>query len=154
MTPERCIAALKALASKWGGSVQEVDEDTFDEIEDLELAPFTGARLGVVYATKTVYYCGDVPWVDLVHEMGHVFACNETPEGSQEWDFFGWEYAIVRKLRGVKLWVRSNSGYIINKDGDTFGELSRSERQATLRERVAHAHSTGLLKNGEPQAIR
>ncbi len=179
--PQPCpkLRKLKALARKWGGSIVKVTEEEYDALqlsqsldksgnlrhsfdpEYLKDAPFSSFPLGVIYSEKKVVYAADTrgktpvdpPWYEFIHEMGHVFACNEVPSKSKEYDFFGWEYAMALKFKAVEEWIAGNKDYSV-ADGDDLSTLSPKEVQEILEERLSAATSLGLVVDGEPVAIR
>lgn len=153
------LQALKELARKWGGDIIEISQVEFNArlMENLlEDAPFSSHSLGVDYDAKVVYYSEDdpPPWWEMVHEMGHVFACRERPQVCDEYTFFGWEYAVFKMLGAIEGgWTEAQKYYQIG-NGDDFGDLSAEEQAAIVSERVATAEAFGLIVGGKPVAIR
>lgn len=76
--------------------------------------------------------------VQIIHEMGHVFALRVPPEDSDEDRFFGWGYIIARKLHCARRWLG----------------LYRAEGRPSVREEIEYAAAYGLLIRGQPVAIR
>lgn len=72
--------------------------------DSLDQAPFS-SWLGVDYPNKTVYLTKDAHLGEVIHEMGHVFASLRTPNFSEEYDFFGWEFTVAQKVGLVEEWV-------------------------------------------------
>jgi len=150
------IKALKVLVKMWGGSLTELDEETFSkraEAESWALAPFTHSDLGVDYAAKAIYYSKGTPWPHIVHDMGHVFACLEAPEESEEYAFFGWEWTIAQNLNGIEAYLLFNRDYSVG-DGDDLGSLKPLELLKVVAERIGKAYALGLVNNGAPQPLR
>jgi hypothetical protein len=172
MTP---LQKLAGLATSWGGALREVSTEEFLKIAGLTLskqfeggkiwegpprrgfygAPFTNHDLGVLWAKKQVVYSGTVGWPEVIHEMGHVFACRVNPNRSEEFDFLGWEYALAKYIEGpMDEWLRELRNYQIASDGREFGDLSPSERFKFLQERLEIARQKKLVIGDVPQSIR
>lgn len=147
------LAELQRLAEGWGGAVVEVhfDDPVWDSVD---VAPFS-AWLGVDHGHKTVYLTQDAEPGEVIHEMGHVFASDRTPNFSEEYDFFGWEFVVAQKAGLVEEWIQSAGNYSV---GGTqfaeFSELSIDEQSDLLEERVGHARLLGLIVGEEPVSIR
>lgn len=176
---------LQALALSWGGEVKEVPTWRGPSLPNGEIAvvsaaietfrrtyiakgsfseaPFSGNDLGIVWEKKQVLFCGAVLWYEVVHEMAHVFACLREPNNSNEWDFFGWEYAMAKMLKGVPEWKAENGDYVVTMPADgpyrgagrDFKVLTSKEQVTLIRDRVQVAKAAGLLdSNLKPKAIR
>jgi hypothetical protein len=159
------FSKLSALAKAWGGRVRIISTDEYDKISDSDSsafceAPFSSYRLGVRWTAKEIICTRPYIWTEIVHEMGHVFACNDPPQRSHEYDFFGWEYALVRRIGGsVSDWVANNKDYGIFQEiaGVYIGEFSDASpkiREYLLDERVRHARMQGIIVGDQPIAIR
>lgn len=118
-------------------------------------APFTSKReLGLHWSTKTIVYCGDVPWANILHEMGHLFACTISPhELCEEYDFLGWEFAFAINVGDVETWIHTNADYCLENRWGDFGATPRSELYAVLNERLTVAYHQGLIE-GPRTALR
>ena len=163
MTPEASalLTRLSRLCKRWGGSLTPLAREGYWEAGISE-APFQ-CGLGLHWKTRRLYY--DPSWTTccvqatgIIHEMGHVFACLSYPF-AEELGFFGWEYALARKLGCVRSWVENNRGYVVGgsdglEDSFEFGELSLAERRLFLRARLADATRSGLVREGAPLCIR
>jgi hypothetical protein len=160
------VGRLRGLCQSWGGTLVEVPEAKLDEIEKRELdrnrrdfypAPFAN-DLGVFWRRKRIVYTtvpADRSYAELVHEMGHTFACTKNPEDSDEFDFFGWEYAVIRYVGGsTALWAHTNRFYSVENGGRELGSLSEIEVYNLVQERVAHARTLGILNGYTPLAVR
>lgn len=150
MSP-RELAALKKFAKKLGGQLV-LKPKLPGEMQ----APFA-SNVGLDYAKKIVYFTGmKTPAGHVVHEMGHVFACDQHPdEMPYEWDFFGWEYAVVLYLKlDAKSWFKSQDDYIVDDNSTSFGSLTILQRKAVLEERLTMAKKMKLVKNNRPVSIR
>lgn len=140
------LSKLKRLARKWGGDVVELSRSDYDKLQSgFYEAPFTSYRLGVHHRSKTVYWSEKVEVGEVIHEMGHVFASKRPPDLTEEWDFFGWEYILAKKVGALKEWTGSTSDYQVSEDGETFGGLTEAGRVVLLTERVSRAKALGLL---------
>lgn len=156
---------LAKLCQKLGGRLIRVSEDTFQQIDALTKrawheAPFTHHMLALSWHHKTIAYSGDVSWTEIIHEMGHVFACSKSPRYyPEEWPFFGWEIAVA-KMFDLKHWIDTND-YIVGSDAEdicpseTMKDLTPKQLDTMIQERVAVAKRTGLLdKHDRPRSIR
>lgn len=156
------IGRLRRLARRWGGDVVELGQwDGFPQ--GVAPAPFT-AWLAIDYEMKLVYVrspCNEATVGEAIHEMGHIFASTVGPYASKEYDFFGWEYAVARQLRLVRVWCEGAFDYSVPSDDDgrwpntEFGRLRPDQREALLQERLQAARAKGLLTRcGKAVAIR
>ena len=92
----------------------------------------------------------------LIHEMGHVFADRFPPDSSKcrEWNLFGWEMAVARRIGAWATWSQHNKNYSVGKKAE-WGELSTKHRQDVIAERIGHAKTIGILSDAEePRSIR
>jgi hypothetical protein len=161
-----CIKKLRNLAQKWGGKLVELSRDDFDTRfggkdpnnlrypKGLYNAPFSSHDLGIHWAKKQVIYSLPAEWPEIVHEMGHVFACKKNPGRSDESTFLGWEYAVALYIGGpMNEWDNCMGDYGV--EGQEYGSLSKAEQQEVLAERLAFAKKKGLIaQDGTPLAIR
>jgi len=153
------VRRLARLCLKWGGELRRVSSDEYDRWMARRFsyseAPFSSNMIGVAWKKKWVITSGTILWTDVIHEMGHVFASKKSPETSDEWAFFGWEYALVKHVRGpFDVWKENNKDYAVN-DGGLFGHLRADQIATLLKERTGAARELGLLdKRGRPVAIR
>jgi hypothetical protein len=82
----------------------------------------------------------------LVHELGHLHAPGAGPiERACEWDWLGWEIAVASEAGIFDVWSASNADYAIDGDGRRWCELSASERDDLIAERLAHAQRSGMI---------
>jgi len=87
----------------------------------------------------------------LIHEIGHLCACPEAPEFSDEYDFLGWEWQYAKLLGIEQKWRESVSRYGLGQgsDPDLHGTdlipPDSSLMNEILRERRTYARDTGLL---------
>lgn len=97
------LSKLKKLVYEFGGTIKIVPEHYRSMPGQIDWAPFrTKLYLGVDWKNKTLFHIGEFPsdpttesLGDFIHEIGHVFACKVTPEKSNEFNFFGWEYLVA-----------------------------------------------------------
>lgn len=161
----KLILNMGRIARSWGGDVVQVSEDEWLEIQerkDFYDAPFSRNYVGIVWTSKRIVYAGSVPWTDISHEMGHVFATNKKPDKSDEWVFFGWEVALVRVIRARRDdWLKANRDYSLPEmkglgvwAGEDLGTLSLAKQNQVLEERVRVAERLGLVVDGKPQNMR
>ncbi len=157
------INKLKRKIESWGGELIIQERNNFH----LPCAPFN-SNLGLNFRGKKIYIYNldKVSFGDVIHEMGHCFATKSLPNKSEEWNFFGWEYALVKNLRlSIKKWIENNSAYMVqykylpnilnSKNLFDFGDLNKNIRSSLLKERVAYAKKIKIVnKNNEAIAIR
>lgn len=166
------LKALRNYARRWGGDLSEVTPAEFATLfryQDAQKhtlyhrAPFSSSDLGIDWDNKQILYSADVYWPEVIHEMGHVFACKVIPNHADEAIFFGWEYTLAQRVGDIRAWVRSNADYVIQAyDGKSvqedlrdFGKLSSQERESTLKYHVGLSKEHGLIgSRGAPLAIR
>jgi hypothetical protein len=160
------IPKLRRLCRKWGGDLREVTPEEFDQLKDRQglgkkkptfyEAPFSHRDLGILWKRKLVIYAGDVAWVEVIHEMGHVFACRTNPDQSDEFPFLGWEIALVNHIKGnLRLWLAENKDYQTTNEGQSLGSMSPLEQGQLVAERLVVARQTGILGPGDrPLALR
>lgn len=154
------LRRLQALCRQWGGQLVNRRSERFWSEEDgfphwpggpIEFAPFARG-LAVQWDAMQVFYRSSTQIAGMIHEMGHVFACPLPPNESDEFDFFGWEYAMAIKLEVVDQWTADNKNYSLG--GDELGDLDGKAREAVLGERIIYARSIGILDGMEPKPIR
>ena len=90
----------------------------------------------------------------LIHEAGHVIACNTEPRNSKEYPFLGWEFALALELNVLQDLLFEHADYGITDD-DTIGMLSEDELSELIEERLDYARSIGIVDaNDRALAIR
>ncbi len=147
------LAPLQALVQSWGGDLKQVESD--DPLWDhIAAAPFS-SWLGVDHKRKVIYYTKEAQPGEVIHEAGHVFASSRTPNFSEEYDFFGWEFVVAVKVGLVDEWLETTGNYTIGgTDFVEFEDMTIDEQSDLLEERVQHARSLGLIQGDEPMSIR
>lgn len=125
------INKLTKIANNWG-ILRETPSYIFNDYgykKQFFKAPFTEDLIGILWP-KEIIYSGAVHWASIIHEMGHAFATDELPPHSKEWNFFGWEYAVVKLIKApIKEWLKENKYYAIEKNGiRNLGDLSYEEQ--------------------------
>lgn len=157
MTNAEHLKKLAALAKRWGGQLLQVSQGEYDRMKndpDFSEAPFTESDLGINHSKKIIAYVDpETPWYQVVHEMAHVFACEAEPHESEEFAFFGWEVALAKKFKGLAEWLDGNKDYGVNPYLD-FGMMEADAKDALIKERLACSQQLGLVKRGQPVAIR
>lgn len=145
---------LEALVESWGGSMRRLKR------EDGRLdCPFAPGSLGTSWEDKTIFYSTkDV--VGAIHEAGHVFAdatkASYEDEDS-EYDFLGWEFAMIKEL-GLTLedWLRESGDYIVAGPSNYIaaGQLPPEHFLIVVEERIKKATDLGLIVDGRPVSLR
>lgn len=156
------MAELRKLARSWGGDIIELSGEKYREMymtdPDLSAAPFSSRQLGINWKEKIVYYAGNVDWAEVIHEMGHIFACDSPPDDVDEEGFFGWEFRLLKLIRGdMNVWLKSNGNYrltALNGEIMELGNLNDLDRLTVLERLVERGNRNGNIKNGAPVAIR
>lgn len=155
------FVALARITQGWGGAL--IGDDISPEDENgLSDAPFS-MFFCVNHYTKRVYYNPEVlsypqEAAGVIHELGHVFACHDLPKDSEEFDFFGWEWALAREVDMLDEWLKSIDSYTLPASAgdftEDFGTLSPEEQSDVIEERVQHAQRLGLVNDDKPVCIR
>jgi hypothetical protein len=168
------LRALARVCRQFGGQLAVISQSAFDALFYEEGAPnskcggtelydatFTDAH-GLWWSRKIVYAVRGREQVGaVIHEMGHVFAATRHPDcycGGEchEWNWFGWEVALARKIGAVRAWSRQNAHYQTDEGGGSmWGKLSIARRRTIVAKRLAHARKIGVLDaDGAPRSIR
>lgn len=158
----------KDFESLLDGYIRHGSSDRFVEVSDFHPCPFN-ASLGVRWGKKHVYYTRaargfwkgsvwtdlsePVSWTDVIHEMGHVFASAKRPDQADEYNFFGWEYALARQVGDPEKWRRANKDYSVGS-GDDLGSLSVKKQKALILEQYRKAVELGLVVRGRAVPIK
>jgi hypothetical protein len=135
------------------------------KVEGFQEAPFTSADLGICWDHFELHYRGTVPWPAVLHEAAHMLATHDKPNESKEWQFFGWEIAVVNYLRlDLEEFHWNNRDYAIDYqdagDGNYYGEVQDIPYDSPvfhsfLASRVSFAKSCGLVaEDGTPLRVR
>lgn len=95
----------------------------------------------------------------ILHEMGHVFACQEDPNtdgGLDELEWLGWEIALARAVGCYDVWDRQNGNYqVLLEEGREWGQLDVATKLRFGAERMQTARELGLLDaDFRPLAVR
>lgn len=155
------LASLFKIVKSWGGHVKNLSVEEYQSAQ-IEKAPFTGNDLGIDWESKTLFYteAREPWWPEVIHEMGHIFACKHPPNSNScnEIDFFGWEYVLARKIRGpIRDWYNSNEDYQIDScdchrcksNGPSYKELGRLDRlcqRRMIRQYIQSGIESGNIK--------
>lgn len=155
---QAAYAALALKAIEWNGELIKDPSLGVGTSADLNHAPFS-QFFSVDYLRCKVYYDPDVfqyssETAGIIHEMGHVFACHDSPLQSEEFDFLGWEWVLAREVGLLSEWCASMRNYSLNSQGDDFGNISIDDQTELIESRVAHACELGLIVDDEPVCIR
>lgn len=145
---------LSRIARRWGGEIIRLTQEQYYYLgrqTGISEAPFA-VELAVNYSEKTIY-CVTPTWYELVHEMGHVFACRQPPRQSSDFDFLGWEWVLARQLKGVRKWIAGNADYGVNPEED-MGDLTPTQVTKLLQERLEDAIQQGIVVKGRAVSIR
>ncbi len=165
------LIALAQICRDFGGRLAIVSQREFDDLfhdvddavwQDGELsdAPFTAAH-GLWWRRKIIYAVRDREEVGaIIHEMGHVFAAPHHPyhecSECREWNWFGWEIALARKIDAARSWSRHNANYSTGEGGGgQWGRLSAERRKKIVTDRIQAARKIGVIDtDGEPRSVR
>ncbi len=161
-SPQSPLQSLRRRIHRWGGALLLLDPDDYARkvagIYDGN--PWEGAPFAYGHAVwwKERVIAVSRPLLRLpvlIHEMGHVFADLHPPSFSDEYAWFGWEYALAQAV-GIEeeTWRADNKDYVVG-DLIDFGKLSRAQQDEILVERVKEARTHGLLDaRNRPRALR
>ncbi len=87
----------------------------------------------------------------IIHELGHcLFGCLKNGE---EYNFFGWEYAIAKKYNILKEWIASQAIYIVGEEivkYDELSSLSEKQQNFVFNRRVRAAKKFGYIVDDDP----
>lgn len=173
------LQALAHICSSFGGQLALVSEAEFiqlfhkersrrqggykdpkpENVPELSEAPFTSGH-GIWWSRKIIYAVHGLAGVGpIIHEMGHVFAAVHPPnhecEACVEWNWFGWEGAVARKIGAFRTWSRQNTDYVIEENGDSWGKLLPARRRTIVLNCLKIAQKLGTLdENGNPRNVR
>jgi hypothetical protein len=171
---DRAIARLRALCRSWGGNLVLLDRshfvDLFDEIfrdgksiyrpisRGFYSSPAAHGH-GLHYENKIIYATfEDAHSGRLIHEMGHVFACDLGPEHSDELSWLGWEIATARRVDCYEEWSDQNNGYILGGLSDDAFEWDHTrplQMRPIIADRLEEARRLGLIdQQDQPKSIR
>lgn len=151
--------------NSFGVEIRSFSDDKWEETANgYSFCPFCSG-LGIVWASKEIWHREDVVihWATIIHELGHLVACKKPPKESNEFEFLGWEYLMVKHLKySVKEWMRELADYSVGRPGAksdkmydaTIGELTPSEWKIVLRDRLEFARNNGLADGMKPLQVR
>lgn len=170
VSKDEAIEALSKIAAYWGGSIRMVSLHEFEEIQD-ELwkyrkgkwtpSPDDGHALH--HETKEIVVQRSLANPgSIIHEMGHAFADKTHPDNSDEWEWFGWEICLAKKVGCYQLWSKNTRSYIVGlqrRDGaeflDSWSALTARQKKRVAEDRIEHAKLLGIVTaQGEPVPIR
>jgi hypothetical protein len=142
------ISKLKKIVNNWG-TLREVPPSVFYDYRykrNFYRAPFTADLIGILWP-KEIIYSGKVHWASIIHELGHAFATDKIPPISEEWNFFGWEYAMTKLINApIKEWLAENKDYGIGVKGElNLGDLSYIEQISYCEDQFKFAQVKGLI---------
>lgn len=155
----------KALAKTLGGNVKVIDHLLINSDMVTYDCPFSN-YLGVNWNKKIIYISKIARISDIsgmIHEMGHVFASDKPPNSSEEFVFFGWEYAAAKSVGLLKLWSKGTKDYVIPQEalsriaprGTTWGDLNSIVKSIVIKERLEFAVKNKMVsKDFKPLTIR
>lgn len=166
------IDKLRAYCHKWHGDLLVLSGIEFDRLPFPDYlgqydsgwheAPFTDG-MGIHWPSRRVFVKESHTkyTTDIIHEMGHLFACRWNPNGPiEEHEFLGWEIRLAL-LVGLpdSEYKRQNSNYVVDApitDGyASIKDLSRAEWIKAKRNAIAFSKAKGLLdRNLTPICIR
>ena len=168
MTP---VQKLTRIARSWGGDVVRITAEQYSAIFPGGFSsarpgfyenPFINKRFGTHPATKRLLYV-DEYWTGFVHELGHLFATKDTPNEAEEWDFFGWEYCLAKKVGNTAVWCKNNGEYgigslelgmLVTHMMCNFGTLKPHEKKLVIADRIAAGKKAGIISRaGNPLSI-
>lgn len=174
MASDSRLTRLKRLSKRLGGEIKELTSHEFKSLRDkysviqyskngigFSEAPFTNKLLGLDYANHIVYVGEECSISGIIHEMGHAFACQDPPDISDEFDFFGWEYLLAKKLGIEADWQSNNKDYGLGCTSDLFKnqgldfrkygqhlhfrELDEADLETLLSNRITVGKQRGII---------
>lgn len=153
------ILKLKKLSNNLGGDIIELSEDKFlNSLRKnlLHRAPFTRELLAIDYYDKIVYHTGNSKWYHIIHEMAHIFACQNEPYNAIEFDFLGWEYITAKYIKApLNQWHSDMKYYVVDKNGTRFWSLSKYKKAKLIKDRIIFAKENNLISRfNKPLSVR
>lgn len=151
------VEKLASLAKKWKGRLVYRPE-----LRPGDASPFS-EYVGLNWRYKEVYYTDLAHWPEILHEMGHVFACLQVPDKSVEPDFLGWEIATVRLIGADFLEWRKDNNYAVDcsvvpvledRSMTDIQDLTDREFDSLVKTTLQISTKKGLIVNNNPVAIR
>lgn len=145
------IEKLIKLCRGWGGDVIKVSPHLFSlYLNDNKFyprpSPDNEFSIGVFWEDKKIITTTyDIPYSVLIHEMGHVFACDVVPDDADDASFSMWECLVSKEIGLWNLNVFKN-----NKIG-FHGMAGMVE---SLKNCIQYCEKNGLAKCKKPIAIR
>ncbi len=145
---------LLPFIKQWGGEVVYLSS-IHEYPRGVSEAPFSNS-LAIDHARRILYLAPHFEVGEVIHEMGHVFACRVSPFLSDEIEFVGWEFTLARKAGLVDEWLESMWNYGIGETslGSEFRDLSLDDQSEFLEWAVRQAEDLGLISGDEPLCIR
>lgn len=152
------LAYLSRLCRRWAGELLLVTGAEFSDLNgrlDSSVHPLDhhaiAKRERLVFVESAFANPGTI-----IHEMGHVFL-DDTELDERDW--LGWEIALARRARCVRIWSAQNAGYQVGDFEDlpwpVWSDLTRDEKRRLVADRIAHARKIGILSpNGVPLCTR
>ena len=147
------ISRLQSLTEKWGGSFLRANWYDWRTCPvGIIEAPFASYPLGVNFNMKVIAFDPKrVKWQHIIHEMGHVFASDNHPEKTDEYQFLGWEYIIAKQVGGsMREWHEQNGEYEVHDDvikiTTCWHKLTKKDRSRIIKDRIDEAVNIGILR--------
>ena len=154
-TCRQVLDILEPVIKEFGGRVKFVEN-----IPKGAEAPFSNNvglnwKKGIFYVLKSLNQDSDGSQAsELIHEMGHLFACGIDPkkgDGEDEIAFLGWEIALAKKLGVWREWDSQNKHYIIDTNSTAWGDLKPRQKAAHASAFVKKAKKNGTVEaDGTP----
>lgn len=138
-------------------------EVVFCEDEDIDSCPLPAPfswQIGIDYYQKKLYLTKDFSHEtvgNIIHEVGHIVACDDAPEDSNEVEFLGWEIAFALELGLLDEWRAGQSDYTVRHSYHglvEIGCLDDDELSDLVEESIDWAKCLGLVENEHAVAIR
>jgi hypothetical protein len=155
--PEFCreILAMRKMARSWGGDIVRVGAQAYKNLptKGTHAPKFypspQDSDLGVDWCGRRVIVSGKVCWIDVLHELGHAFAVEESPEDIDDDNvFLGWEYAMVKHIGADSEFFRTQNQYYVLENGDYLGDFSKSRQIRILEGQVRKCIKAGMVSSG------
>lgn len=157
------------LARRRGARVNIVDEGEWQRAsrnrqrhrgDGWHESPFSHVDLAIDSIERAVYVhekaLSDMEVVgQLIHELGHLHALGGNVENSDEWAWLGWEFAVAREIRCLRVWEEGMYDYVMGDvvgagrslliDGNSWGNLDTVEKSYVKLNREGAARSSRLI---------
>lgn len=166
---QKIVCRLDRLCRRWSGSLRVIDLAEFERFDSLGYTRLLEEH-GIIVSPSARGHAVDYknklvivakPQLEIgsiIHEMGHIFACDKGPDDSDEFSWLGWEIATARYVGAYRIWDVQNVLYGVGdwEDiGGEWGQLEHASKRRLIANRLKAAYKFKLVDaEFRPLAIR